>query len=64
MQEFYNLYGLEPDEQSQSVQQKSIQPIEKIYNWARFYKEYRKNGLFDIYEEELEEFDEMGGLIY
>ena len=64
MQEFYNLYGLEPDEQPQSVQQKSIQPIEKIYNWARFYKEYKKNGLFDIYEEELEEFDEMGGLIY
>jgi hypothetical protein len=63
MQEFYSLYGLEPDEQSQSVQKKSIQPIEKVHNWKWFNDQYKKNGLFEIYEEELDEFDETG-LIY
>jgi hypothetical protein len=63
MQEFYGLYGLEPDEQSKSVQDKSIQKIEKTYDWKWFNKKYKKNGLFEIYEEELDEFDESG-LIY
>ena len=63
MQEFYGLYGLEPDEQSHTVQQKSIQPIEKVHNWKWFNDQYKKNGLFEIYEEELEEFD-VDGLKY
>ena len=63
MQQFYGLYGLEPDEQLLSVQQKSIQKIEKKYDWKWFNDKYKRNGLFEIYEEELEEFDE-GGLIY
>jgi len=63
MQQFYGLYGLEPDEQLLSVQQKSIQKIEKKYDWKWFNNKYKSNGLFDIYEEELEEFDESG-LIY
>ena len=63
MQQFYGLYGLEPDEQLLSVQQKSIQKIEKKYDWKWFNDKYKRNGLFDIYEEELEEFDESG-LIY
>lgn len=60
MQRFYELYGLEPDEQSKFVQEKSIGYIEQKYNWKWFYEKYRKNGLFNIYDEELEEFDEMG----
>jgi hypothetical protein len=63
MQEFYSLYGLEPDEQCHTVQQKSIQQIEKVHNWKWFNDQYKKNGLFEIYEEELDEFDETG-LIY
>ena len=63
MQQFYGLYGLEPGEQLLSVQQKSIQKIEKKYDWKWFNDKYKRNGLFDIYEEELEEFDESG-LIY
>jgi hypothetical protein len=63
MQQFYGLYGLEPDEQIVSVQQKSIQKIEKKYDWKWFNNKYKQNGLFEIYEEELEEFDESG-LIY
>jgi hypothetical protein len=63
MQEFYGLFGLEPDEQKQIVQQKNIKEIKKVHNWKWFNDQYRKNGLFEIYEEELEEFD-ISGLIY
>ena len=63
MQEFYGLYGLEPDEQKKNVQEKNIKKIEKVHNWKWFNDKYRKNGLFEIYEEELEEFDN-DGLIY
>jgi len=60
MQEFYGLYGLEPDEQRKETQEKSIKKIEKIHNWAWFNEQYQKNGLFYVYEEELEEFDNDG----
>ena len=60
MQEFYNLYGLEPDEQSIITQSKNIQSIEKVHNWKWFNDKYRKNGLFEVYDEELEEFDAYG----
>lgn len=63
MQEFYSLYGLEPDEQKSQVQNKSIQPIEKVHDWKWFNDQYKKNGLFEVYEEELEEFD-VDGLTY
>jgi hypothetical protein len=57
MQEFYIKYGLEPDEQPKEVQDKSIQIIENVYNWKWFNNKYKNNGIFNIYEEELEEFD-------
>jgi hypothetical protein len=60
MQDFYGLYGLEPDEQKLDIQNKSIQNIEKIYDWKWFNEQYKKNGLFEVYEEELEEFDNDG----
>jgi hypothetical protein len=63
MQEFYELYGFEPDEQTLETQNKNIMKIEKIYNWKWFNEQYKKNGLFYVYEEELEEFD-VDGLIY
>ena len=51
LQEFYGLYGLEPDEQSIIVQNKSI-PIlssDKEYledRLSKFYKEFTSNSLF------------------
>ena len=63
MQQFYGLYGLEPDEQTQLVQQKIIPKIEKKYDWKWFKNKYKNNGLLEVDDEELDEFDESG-LIY
>jgi hypothetical protein len=57
VQNFYNLYGLEPDEQSITTQEKNIMDLEKVHNWKWFNEQYRKNGLFEVFDEELEEFD-------
>jgi hypothetical protein len=62
-EEFYKLYGYEPDEQKRCVQEKSIMSIEKKYNWKWFDNTYKKNGLVNVYDEELEEFD-IDGLNY
>ena len=62
-QKFYRLYGYEPDEQKLEVQEKSVGSIKKVYNWKWFYETYKKNGIFEVYEEELEEFD-VDGLKY
>lgn len=59
-QEFYGLYGLEPDEQPLCIQNKSIRCISKVHNWHWFNNQYKKNGLFEVYEEELDEFDKDG----
>lgn len=50
LQEFYGLYGLEPDEQSVLVQNKSIPilSLDKEYiarRWTKFCKEFTGNGL-------------------
>jgi hypothetical protein len=60
VQNFYNLYGYEPDEQSITTQLKNIMELEKVHNWKWFNEQYRKNGLFEAYDEELEEFDLIG----
>ena len=62
-EKFYRLYGYEPDEQTLEVQEKSVGSIKKVYKWKWFYDTYKKNGLFEVYEEELEEFD-VDGLKY
>lgn len=63
MQEFYELYGLEPDEQPIHIQNKSIQQIEKVYNWVWFNNQYNHNGLFQLTNDEIQVLDK-GGLEY
>lgn len=58
MEEFYELYGLEPDEQKKEVQDKSIGKIVAKYNWKWFIEKYRCGRLLEIYDEELEDFDQ------
>lgn len=53
---FHELFGLEPDEQPLLVQQKSTQTITTNYDWKWFHLTYKKNGIFIIYDEELDEF--------
>jgi hypothetical protein len=60
LQQFYGLYGLEPDEQPKAVQERSIMAIEKVSNWLQFYNTFKKNGLLEVYDEELEEWDTDG----
>ena len=54
---FYEKYGYEPDEQPLETKEKAIGSIEKINTWASFYKKYKNNGIMDVQDEELEEFD-------
>ena len=55
LEKFYELYGYEPDEQKKEIQEKSIIQITKASNWQTFYNQFKKNGLLEIDEEELEE---------
>lgn len=54
---FYQQYGYDPDEQPLATKEKAIGPIEKINTWATFYNKYKNNGIMNVLEEELEEFD-------
>ena len=57
MEQFYDLYGLEPDEQKKAVQEKCIMGIENKNNWIQFYDMFKRNGLLEVFQEELEELD-------
>ena len=50
---FYNNFNYEPDEQTKCVQNKSVQPIEKIRTWESFYKEHSDNCVIIIDHEYL-----------
>jgi hypothetical protein len=58
MEDFYTLYGLEPDEQKKEVQNKSIGKLVSKYNWKWFSEKYKGNRLLEAYDEELEDFDQ------
>jgi hypothetical protein len=58
MQEFYERYGLEPDEQTKDIQEKSIMSFNVTTNWTQLYEKFKKNGLNEDYDDELAEFDE------
>lgn len=59
LEAFYDLYGLEPDEHPKEIQDKSISNIDNNakVNWKSFDTKFKRNSLFNIYDEELEEFD-------
>ena len=45
MEEFYDQFGYEPDEQKRETQEKNIQPIKNIRTWSSFYEEFKHNSL-------------------
>lgn len=61
MEEFYNAYDLEPDEEPLMTQEKRICDI-SVVSWKMFYNKYskgKKHNHFHIFEEELEEMDNI-----
>lgn len=57
--EFYDNYGYEPDEQSKEVENKTIQDIKKERNWLSFYKEHNINGVVEIEDDILSSIDKI-----
>jgi hypothetical protein len=57
--EFYDNYGYEPDEQSTEVENKTIQNIKKERNWQSFYKEHNINGIVEIEDDILSSIDKI-----
>ena len=57
--EFYDNYGYEPDEQSTEVENKTIQEIKKERNWQSFYKEHNINGVVEIEDDILSSIDKI-----
>ena len=57
--EFYDNYGYEPDEQSTEVENKTIQDIKKERNWLSFYKEHNINGVVEIEDDILSSIDKI-----
>jgi hypothetical protein len=57
--EFYDNYGYEPDEQSTEVENKTIQEIRKERNWLSFYKEHNINGVVEIEDDILSSIDKI-----
>ena len=57
--DFYDDYGYEPDEQTIEVENKTIQDIRKERNWATFYKEHNINGVVEIEDDILSSIDKI-----
>ena len=57
LEQFYEEFGYEPDEQKKSVQEKSIQPIQKEKSWLLFYETFQKNGLYKPDMDKMAELD-------
>ena len=57
--DFYDVYGYEPDEQTTEVENKTIQDIRKERNWLSFYKEHNINGVVEIEDDILSSIDKI-----
>lgn len=54
---FYNSFNYEPDEQQQVIKDRCVPVLEKVNNWTTFYNLFKNNGIIEVSEEELSEFD-------
>jgi hypothetical protein len=57
--EFYDDYGYEPDEQPVVVENKTIQDIRKERTWQSFYKKHNINGIVEIEDDILSTIDKI-----
>ena len=59
IQNFYDEYGYEPDEQSEDVENKTIQDIKKERTWLSFYNQHKNSGIVEIEEDILTDIDKV-----
>lgn len=59
IQNFYDEYGYEPDEQSEDVENKTIQDIKKQRTWLSFYNQHKNSGIVEIEEDILSDIDKV-----
>jgi hypothetical protein len=57
---FHNKYGLEPDEQPLFVKENTLKLIkdDNASLWQHFFAKYKKNGMIDALDEELDALNE------
>ena len=59
IQNFYDEYGYEPDEQSEDVENKTIKDIKKQRTWLSFYNQHKNSGIIEIEEDILTDIDKV-----
>jgi hypothetical protein len=57
--QFNNQFNLEPDEQSLIVKDNALKRSEDKGNWQQFFAKYKRDGIIDVLEEELDALNEM-----
>jgi hypothetical protein len=59
LENFYENYGLEPDEQKKETQEKTIQQIKQERTWLSFYNEHKNKGIVILEEDYLKDMDKI-----
>ena len=59
IQNFYDEYGYEPDEQSEDVENKTIKDIKKERTWLSFYKQHKNSGIVEIDDDIINDIDKV-----
>lgn len=59
LENFYENYGLEPDEQKKETQEKTIQKIKQERTWLSFYNEHKNKGIVVLEEDYLKDMDKI-----
>jgi hypothetical protein len=59
LENFYENYGLEPDEQKKETQEKTIQKIKQERTWLSFYNEHKNKGIVVLDEDYLKDLDKI-----
>ena len=59
LENFYENYGLEPDEQKKETQEKTIQKVKQERTWLSFYNEHKNKGIVILEEDYLKDMDKI-----
>lgn len=59
LENFYENYGLEPDEQKKETQEKTIQKVKQERTWLSFYNEHKNKGIVVLEEDYLTDMDKI-----